>query len=438
MGDVIDGWLYILTDPNLLMVTAGTMLIGITAGVVGSFTLLQRKALIGDGVAHAILPGVILAYMITGDKDPWVLFAGSVVAGWISLWCMDLITRKTNLTADTAVGVVLSVFFGIGVMLLGIVQANEAGDHSGLDKFLFGQAASLLPSDVIFLSAVCIVVLLSIRVAFKELRVRTFDPQYARSLGYDRPAIRYLETALLVVVLTTGLQAVGVILMAAVLIIPAASARYWTDRLSTMLIISGAFGAASAIIGSMISYMAPKMPTGPWMVVAASMLLFLSMAFAPGYGSISKYRRYRAQVRRIDEDHLVKTMWMMRENNIEQPGFTLSQIAEWRPTAPTKLESTLQRLVQRGWVKQSDDMTGHWRLAKPGRDEARRLVRVHRLWETYLTELLAIADDHVHEDADSMEHIITPEIEQQLAIKLGYPKADPHASKIPYGTEDDA
>jgi manganese/zinc/iron transport system permease protein len=435
---VADNWLYILTDPNLLMVIAGTMLIGITAGVVGSFTLLQRKALIGDGIAHAILPGVILAYMVTGDKDPWVLFLGSVIAGWISLWCMDLITRKTTLTADTAVGVILSVFFGIGVMLLGIVQAQESGNQSGLDKFLFGQAASLMPGDVIFLSIVCILVLFTVRFSFKELRVRTFDPQFARSLGYDRPIIRYIETALLVVVLTTGLQAVGVILMAAVLIIPAATARYWTDRLSTMLIISGVFGASAAVIGSLISYMAPRMPTGPWMVVAASILLFISMIFAPNYGALSRFYRQRAQSRRIDEDHLVKTMWMMRENNFDKPGFTLAQIAEWRPTAPTKLEATLQRLVIRGWIKRLEDHPGHWRLAKLGRDEARRLVRVHRLWETYLTELLAIADDHVHEDADSMEHIITPEIEAQLAIKLGYPEADPHKSRIPYGTEDEA
>ena len=433
-----DGWLYILTDPNLLLVIAGTMLIGITAGVVGSFTLLQRKALIGDGIAHAILPGVILAYMITGDKEPWILFAGSVVAGWISLWCMELITRKTTLTADTAVGVVLSVFFGAGVMLLGIVQAQETGNQSGLDKFLFGQAASLLPEDVIFLSFVCIIVLLTVRFAYKELRVRTFDPQYARSLGYDRPVIRYIETALLVVVLTTGLQAVGVILMAAVLIIPAATARYWTDRLSTMLIISGAFGAGAAVIGSLISYMAPRMPTGPWMVVAASILLFFSMIFAPNYGALSRYYRLRAQSRRIDEDHLVKTMWMMHESNIEKPSFTLAQIAEWRPTPSAKLEDTMKRLVKRGWVKPQDENVSHWRLAKQGRDAARRLVRVHRLWETYLTELLAIADDHVHEDADSMEHIITPEIEAQLAIKLGYPEADPHKSKIPYGTEDQA
>jgi manganese/zinc/iron transport system permease protein len=196
--------------------------------------------------------------------------------------------------------------------------------------------------------------------------------------------------------------------MAAILIIPAATARYWTDRLSTMLIISGAFGASAALIGSLISYMAPRMPTGPWMVVAASTLLFFSMIFAPNYGAMSRYYRHRAQSRRIDEDHLVKTIWMMHESNTEKPGFTLAQMAEWRPTAPSKLEDTMKRLIARGWVKPEDGNVNHWRLAKEGRDEARRLVRVHRLWETYLTELLAIANDHVHEDADSMEHIITP------------------------------
>jgi manganese/zinc/iron transport system permease protein len=432
---VLEALLNIWSDPNLLMVIAGTMLVGITAGVLGSFTLLQRKALIGDGVAHAILPGVILAYMLTGDKEPWVLFLGSFVAGWLSLWTMDQISRRTTLTPDTAVGVVLSVFFGLGVMLLGVVQGQETGNQSGLDKFLFGQAASLLPRDVFFLSVVCIIVLGFVSLAFKELRVRTFDPQFAQSLGYDRPFFRYAETGLLVIVLTTGLQAVGVILMAAVLIIPAATARYWTDRFGPMLIYAAVFGAFAAFTGSLVSYTAPRMPTGPWMVITSAFVLFVSMLISPKYGLLSSYYKRRRQSRRIDEDHLIKVMWMMRERSPEQSGFTLAHIAEHRPTDPLKLEETFDRLRKRGWIKAEEGRLHHWRLAKPGRDEARRLVRVHRLWETYLTQLLSIADDHVHEDADSMEHVITPEIEALLIQKLGAPLKDPHLSDIPYGKE---
>ena len=420
------------------MVIAGTMLIGITAGVVGSFTLLQRKALIGDGVAHAILPGVILAYMLTGEKDPWLLFAGSVIAGWVSLVSMDAITRHTRLTPDTSIGVVLSVFFGVGVMLLGIVQGHESGNQSGLDKFLFGQAASLLTGDVIFLSSVCLLVLATVWYTFKEMRLRAFDIQFAQSLGYDKTILRYIETALLVVVLTTGLQAVGVILMAAVLIIPAATARYWTDRMPSMLAISGAFGALAAITGSLISYTAPKMPTGPWMVVASSALLFVSMIVAPKYGGYSRWRRHRRQSNRIEEEHVIKAIWLLHERAPAKTGYSIAELSERQYMKADRLPSVLKRLVRKGWIKPQENEVDRWRLAKPGRDEARRLVRVHRLWETYLTELLAIANDHVHDDADSMEHIITPEIEAQLVAKLGHPVVDPHASTIPYGSEVNA
>lgn len=433
---MFDALINIWTDPNLLMVMAGTMLIGITAGVMGSFTLLQRKALIGDGVAHAILPGVVLAYLVTGDKDPWILFLGSMAAGWLSLWTMEQISRRTKLTPDTAVGVVLSVFFGIGVMLMGVVQAQETGNQSGLDKFLFGQAASLLLNNIIFLSLVCFLVLGFVTLAFKELRVRSFDPQFAQSLGYDRPLFRYIETSLLVIVLTTGLQAVGVILMAAVLIIPAATARYWTDRFGPMLVFAALFGALAAFGGSLVSYTAPRMPTGPWMVIISTVVLFLSMLFAPHYGVLSTYFTKRSQARRIDEEHIVKVMWILRERNPDQHNFSLSQISSMKPTEPEKVLPTILRLQRRGWVIRDRSQEAHWRLSKAGRDEARRMVRVHRLWETYLTQLLAIADDHVHDDADSMEHLITPEIEALLIQKLGTPLKDPHESDIPYEDKD--
>lgn len=277
----------LLTDPILMAVALGTALIGITAGVLGCFTLLQRKALIGDGVAHAILPGVVIAYILTGDKDPAVLLIGSVVTGWISLWAMEAITRRTGLSPDTGVGIVLSVFFGLGVMLLGWVQGRELGTQSGLDTFIFGQAAAMTLEEVRFLSLVCLVVLGYLALSFNTLRLRTFDPGYAQSIGLDAPWLRYLDHTVLVLVLTTGLQAVGVVLMSAVLILPAAIARYWTDRMPGMMALAAIVAALAALVGSTISYMAPKMPTGPWMVVAAAVILYASMAMAPRYGAVS-------------------------------------------------------------------------------------------------------------------------------------------------------
>ena len=202
-----------------------------------------------------------------------------------------------------------------------------------------------------------------------------------------------------------------------------------------MLAISGAFGASAAIVGSLISYTAPKMPTGPWMVVASSALLFISLIVAPKYGAYSRWRRHVRQSNRIEEDHVIKALWLLREQSPVQIGFTIAELSERQYMKSDRLPAVIKRLVRKGWIKPQENETGKWRLAKLGRDEARRLVRVHRLWETYLTDLLAIADDHVHDDADSMEHLITPEIEAQLVAKLGHPVVDPHASTIPYGSE---
>lgn len=426
----------LLTDPTLVAVALGTTLIAITAGTLGCFTLLQRKSLIGDGVAHSILPGVVLAYILTGHKDPEILFLGSVVAGWISLWAMEAVTRRSGLSADTAVGIVLSVFFGFGVMLLGWVQASASGNQSGLDKFLFGQAAAMTLEDVRFLSLVCLAVLAYVSFSFKEMRLRAFDQWYARSLGYDAPWLRYLENTVFVVVLTTGLQAVGVVLMSAVLILPAAIARYWTDRMPVMMVVAAAVAALAALAGSGISYMAPHMPTGPWMVVVAAVILFMSMALAPRYGQLSTWRRRRRQKQQIDEQHLLKTLWSL-ESASGGAWCSLLDLVRERPADAAGLEGTLKRLLHTGLVTKEEAYPASiaWGLTEAGREEARRLVRVHRLWETYLTELMQIADDHVHRDADWIEHIITPELEEQLAAKLGYPALDPHQQVIPYRAE---
>jgi manganese/zinc/iron transport system permease protein len=489
---MVDYLLALITDPTLMAVALGTTLIGVTAGLLGCFTLLQRKSMIGDGVAHAILPGVVIAFIFTGHKDPATLFVGSVIAGWISLWAMEVITRRTGLSPETGVGIVLSVFFGLGVMLLGWVQGQQTGTQSGLDHFLFGQAAAMTLDDVRFLSLVSLLVLAYVALSFYGLRLRAFDPWYARSLGVDAPWQRYLENSVFVVVLTTGLQAVGVVLMSAVLILPAAIARYWTDRMPTMMAIAALMAALAAQMGSGISYMSPQMPTGPWMVVVAALMLFLSMALAPRYGFGSMYLRRRRQKQLIDEEHLLKTMWTLEiaskkdvvkevkkavAKEVEKvydraidrmepgflasspttssstthpptPGVTLLGLVRERPADAATLPRTLKRLLRKGYLQVDQGPTGiypgpagvtlqeRWSLTEAGRDEARRLVRVHRLWETYLTELMRIAETHVHRDADWMEHLITPEVEQQLAAKLGYPALDPHRQIIPYDTQE--
>lgn len=427
-----------LQDPNVRWVLTGTILLGLSAGALGCFAILRQRALVGDAVAHAILPGVCLAFLFAGDKDPLYLLVGAVIFGWISIIVMDYVIRNSKISADTSIGMVLSVFFGLGVVLLTYIQSTGNVNQSGLDAFLFGNAASMLPEDVTVFGLVSFLVLIAIVLLFKELKLVSFDPNFAKSIGYPMKRMEFLIGTLLVVTITAGLQAVGVVLMASMLIIPAAAARYWTDSLLIMLIIAAMVGAMAAISGSFISYSAPAMPTGPWMVVSAAFVFVLSFLFAPKRGELGRWFELRMNRKQVNYENILKTLYHLEESDgLQERSRTLQDILKKRRMYKSDLRRGLKKLCDLNYVSRFSGKPEGFQLTPDGRKEAKRIVRVHRLWELYLTEQLEIAGDHVHDDAESMEHVITPELEAQLAAKLGEPGLDPHASKIPYSDEED-
>lgn len=422
-----------LQNPTLRWVLAGTILLGFSAGTLGCFAILRNRALVGDAVAHAILPGVCLAFIIAGNKDPLMLLAGSIVSGWVSIMVMDFIIRNSKISADTAIGMVLSVFFGLGVVLLSWIQASGNVNQSGLDAFLFGSAASMLPEDIMVFGGVSFLVLVTIFLFYKELKIVSFDPSYARAIGYPVKRVELLIGILLVLTITAGIQAVGVVLMASMLIIPAAAARYWTDSLSVMLVIAAFVGAISGISGSFISYTAPGMPTGPWMVVSAALIFGLSFLLAPGRGEFQRWMQRLSYHKKVTMENVLKTLYHLEESDKKTHRVrTLREIAKKRRMELTEITKGLRLLKRKGWIEHLKGTPSGYLLTENGREEARRIVRIHRLWELYLTERLEIAGDHVHDDAESMEHLITPEIEAQLATILGEPTLDPHFEEIPY------
>ena len=265
-----------LSDPNIRYVVLGTVLLTASSAVVGTFTFLQKKSLVGDAVAHAVLPGVCLAFLLAETKNPLLLIIGAFVTGWLSLLIIDGITRHSKIKEDTAIGLVLSVFFGVGILLLTNIQHGGNAAQSGLDSFLFGKAAALLPSDVRAFGFLSILLLLVVAFLYKELKILCFDKEYALLLGLPVRALELTLTTLTVLAVVVGIQAVGVVLMAAMLISPAAAARFWTDRLSVMLILATVFGVFSGITGAFISYTAPNMPTGPWVVIVISCIAGIS------------------------------------------------------------------------------------------------------------------------------------------------------------------
>lgn len=286
----------ILSDPNTQWVLSGTILLGIASGVLGSFALLRKQSLIGDAMAHAALPGICLAFLLTSSKSIAWLLLGALLTSLIGSYCIQIIVRFSRIKQDTALGLVLSVFFGIGIVLLTYIAQSGAGNQSGLNTFIFGQAASLVGQDVRIISGVALVLLFITSLLFKEFKLITFDPEFAQGLGLPVRFLSGLLMLLIVAAVVVGLQAVGVVLMAAMLITPAISARYWTDNLAKMIVIAGGIGALSSVSGVILSTLAKGLATGPLIIVCATVIFLFSLFLAPQRGLVSKLiRHYRVK-----------------------------------------------------------------------------------------------------------------------------------------------
>ncbi len=278
--------LYSLLTINytLRLVIIGTGLLGITSGALGTFVLLRRQSLLGDAISHAALPGIALAFLITHSKNPAVLLCGGALSGGIGAAIIILITRTTTLKKDTALGIILSVFFGFGLVLLTIIQKYPLAHQAALNKFLFGNASTLLPSDLYTMGIISFVVFLCLLLFWKEFTLFIFDTSFAHTIGFQTTLLDCLLTSLTVLTIVVGLQTVGVVLMSTMLIAPAAAARQWTTRLAPMTLLSACFGASASIIGSLISGTINQLPTGPTIVVVISFIVMVSLLCAPRRG----------------------------------------------------------------------------------------------------------------------------------------------------------
>ncbi|MBE0493771.1 MAG: metal ABC transporter permease [Thiomicrospira sp.] len=268
-------------DANLAWVLTGTLLLGISAAVVGGFAVLRQRALIGDVLAHAALPGIMVAFILFESKAPGLVLISALISSLLAYYLISWITRVSKIKNDAAMAIVLSLFFSIGMMALSYIQTLETPNKSGLDRLLFGQAAAITQHDVIWLSWVAIISLCFIAVVFHKLRLMSFDPQYAQTLGLNLKAYELSFALVLVLTIVIGLQIVGVVLMAAALLIPITIARFWSQSLKSLLVIAAMMSVISASISTQISLMIPHMPTGPWIVLILGLLFGLSWLIAP-------------------------------------------------------------------------------------------------------------------------------------------------------------
>ncbi|WP_339044060.1 metal ABC transporter permease [Cardinium endosymbiont of Tipula unca] len=265
-----------LSDPNVRNVLLGTILLSTSSSMIGTFALLKRKTLISDAISHAVLPGTCLAFFFTGEKNSTWLVLGAFITGWLASIAIGKITMHSKIKQDTSIAIVASVSFGVGSFLLSILQHSGQANQGGLKSFLLGSAATLLRADIILLLLLSLAIILITLLFFKEFMVIAFDALFAKSIGIAVKKMDFLFTSLMVLAIVVGIRAVGVVLMSAMLITPATTARFWTNNITCIMLFAILISFFSSFIGTFISYTVPSMPTGPWIVLIMSFIAYIS------------------------------------------------------------------------------------------------------------------------------------------------------------------
>ena len=364
-------------DYTLRTVALGAAVLGIVSGALGAFAVLRKQSLLGDAISHAALPGVVIAFLLTRSKTPLVLILGAAIAGWLATLWMASIKRQSRLKEDSTLGLILSVFFGLGLMLLTFTQRLPDARQAGLDTFLFGQAAALLERDVILMAVLGGCVLLILGMFWKEFKLLSFDREYGASLGLKMGFLDILLTTLLVIAIVIGLQAVGVVLMSALIVAPAAAARQWTDRLGVMVALSAFFGALAGVSGAVISSTAERLSTGPTVVLCATFIVIISMLFAGNRGLVWNWVRHKRSQRQLLLDAVLGNLYALASQHAEFEHAHSIQVLRAMNEQPGGVLRSLDSLKAQGLVRQVSSTT--WALTPAGVEAARKLLSERHL-----------------------------------------------------------
>jgi manganese/zinc/iron transport system permease protein len=407
--------------------------------------VLRRRALVGDLIAHAALPGVCLAFLLTGERQFALLLAGAALSGLLGVILVSVITRYSRTKEDAALGIVLGTFFGAGIVLIAWIARTHTGNKAGLESYLFGQAASMSRQDLWAIVAVAVVGLASVALLYKEFKLLSFDADFARSQGWPSGLIDLAMMALVTLIVVAGLPAVGVVLMAAMLIIPSAAARFWTDRLGSMLVVAGTLGIMAAAIGTWFSDSSYRdvlpfdplafgditkgLPTGPLIVLAGAAMLVISLVVAPRRGLVARLWSQAALRNRVAQEHLLRSLYELAEPRLPlATDVPLKALAESHGWSGSHTRRHVRRAERQGLV---DADLGRTRLTPAGQALAAELTRRHRLWELYLIHGVNIAPDHVDRDADDIEHHLPAALLAQLEAELSPIQTQTSADSVP-------
>jgi len=420
---------------NTLVVILGCGLLGLAAGTVGAFALLRGRALVADAVGHAALPGVVLAALIlasvgadTRSLPP--LLAGAATAGTLGVLAVQAIARTRRIREDAAIAIVLSTFYAAGVALLSYVQTLPGAAQAGLSKFILGQAAAMRAEDAFWAGSIALLALIVCLVLFQRLRAACFDPEFARVQGLSAARVDLVLLALIVAVAVGGLQAVGLVLVVALLVLPAATARLLTGRLPRMLALSAAIGAFCGAAGALASAWHPDLPTGAAVVLAGAGLFTLALLFSPDRGVVPQaFRRLGRRIQAAQE-HFLRACWEAQEAAGAGPGTAgdrwapLASIAAARHWSGPGTRLLARLLSLRGLIAVAG---AEVHLTPKGATAARRAVRAHRAVEHHLLAQGAADTASADRLADLVEHGLPPEMAARLLREPSAFPASPHA-----------
>jgi manganese/zinc/iron transport system permease protein len=363
----------LFSDYTLRTVALGSAMLGIVSGALGSFAVLRRQSLLGDAISHASLPGVAIAFLLTGSKTPLVLILGAALAGWVATLLILAVTERTRVKYDSALALMLAVFFGFGLVLLTYIQKQAGAGQAGLDTFLFGQAAALVEQDVITMAVLGAVALSVVAVLWKEFKLLSFDSEFGHTLGLPMRTLDAALTSLMVVAIVIGLQTVGVVLMSAMIIAPAAAARQWTDRLGIMVALGALFGLLAGVSGSVISSTMQNLPTGPMIVLCVSMLVAVSFLLAPNRGLVWRAVRGWRNARRLRLDTVLLDLYMLAGQHEEREHPHSEAVLNVMHEGAGRTHRTLKALAERGLATHVEG--SGWALTPEGAVRAREVYR---------------------------------------------------------------
>lgn len=401
------------------------LLVGTISSVVGCYIIVRRLALLGDAIAHAVLPGVAIAWLAG-----FPFFWGAVGTGVLTALGIGFITRRSKVKEDTAMGVMFTTAFALGLLLLSSDamrrKAQEGAAHVDLFHILFGNVLGVSNSDLLTIFIAGVLVLITIGLLYKELLLHSFDPTMAAAIGLPTGLLHYLMMLLLSLTIVASLQTVGVVLSVAMLIIPGATAFLLTHRLPTMMLTAALVGITASIIGLYLSFHA-NLSSGASIVLVAGLLFIVAFFLAPHHGVLARAWQRRRHQHLTQMQDILKKIYELTERKAET---TAAVIAQALSQPMTHTRRGLRTLVRRGWVQLSRE-NKNLEMTSQGREEALKLIRSHRLWERYLADEAALPLETVHAEAHRLEHVQPAEIAEQLERQLGHPVRDPHGDPIP-------